>query len=886
MDIIVSHINADFDCLASMVGAKKLYPDAAVVFPGSQEKKVRDFISAFQPIEISRIKDIDLSMVTRLILVDTKSPERIGIFSELLKKRDVTIHIYDHHPRTGGDIRGTVEVIEDVGATATIFVEILKSKKIPITPMEATVLCLGIYEETGSLLFPTTTERDMLAAAFLLKKGASLKIVGNYIRTDLTKEELDLLNELLQTSFDIDINGIRVKIVKAIREEYVGDAAHIAHRIMDMEDIDGLVLLLAMEGKTLVIGRSRVPELDISEVMRELGGGGHPSAASASVKGLPIELIEEKVRELVRAAIRSTKTARDIMTTPVITISSDSTIKEAESMMTRYGVNVLPVVRNGKYSGIISREIVEKAIFHGFKKSRVYDFTTIDALTVTPDTPIREIETLMIEQNQRFMPVIEGERIIGAITRTDILRTLYEDMLRRSRLTTVSTDKPVAERNLSNIIRDRFPPYVVEMLRLAGEVADSMGFVAYLVGGSVRDLIMGQENLDIDIVIEGDGISFAKEYGRRLGAKVRTHERFGTAQVFTKELKIDVATARTEYYESPAALPTVETSSIKKDLYRRDFTINTLAIKLTPKDFGLLIDFFGGQRDIKEKTIRVLHNLSFIEDPTRAFRAIRFSERFGFKLSKHTEALIRSALRMNLFEKLSGTRIYEELLLTFHETEPVRTLKRLSEYGLLKVIHPDIHFDKRMESVLQGIHDTLSWFNLTTTSEELSLLWGTPAPPRERPDKGILYLMALVSGLDEEGREIALSRLQTPPRLKELIINGLSKAMGLIKMLPLNDPIRIYRSMHDLSLETLLFALAIASDEAKKKEISYYLLYLRYIKPIVKGEDLMRLGIKPGPIYSEVLKTVLEEKLKGKLKTKEEEIEFIRERYKSISLGV
>jgi len=872
MDIITSHINADFDSLASMIGAKKIYPDARLVFPGSQEKKVRDFLNAFQPVEVSRIKEIELSKVTRLIIVDTKSPDRIGIFSELIKRGGIAIHIYDHHPRTEDDIKGSVEVIEDVGATATIFVEMIRSKKIALTPMEATIMGLGIYEETGSLLFPTTTERDLLAVAYLLKKGASLKIIGNFIRTELTGEEIDLLNELLKTSTDMDINGIRIKIVKAVREEYVGDAAHLAHRIMDMEDIDGLIFLLSTEGKTLVIGRSRAPELDISEVMRELGGGGHPSAASASVKDIPFDLLEEKVRGLLRTAIRSTKTAKDIMTTPVITISSDSTIKEAESMMTRYGVNVLPVVRDGKYCGIISREIVEKAIFHGFKKSRVYDFTSIDALTVSSETPIREIETLMIEQNQRFMPVIDGERIIGAITRTDILRTLYEDMLRRSRLTSLPTGKPITERNLSNLIKDRFPSHVVDILRLAGDVADSMGFAAYLVGGSVRDLIMGQENLDIDIVVEGDGISFAREFARRLSAKIRTHERFGTAQVFTRDLKIDVATARTEYYESPAALPTVETSSIKKDLYRRDFTINTLAIRLNPKDFGLLIDFFGGQRDIKEKTIRVLHNLSFVEDPTRAFRAIRFSERFGFKLSRHTEALIRSALRMNLFEKLSGTRIYEELLLTFDETEPVRTIKRLSEYGLLKVIHPEIALDRRMETILQGIHDTLSWFNLLFL--------------RERPDKGVLYLMALLSGLDERGREEALSRLSVPHRLMESITTGLAKAISMIRSLPLKDPVKIYNQMHNMSLESLLFAMAIAPDEVRKREISLYLLHLRQTRPLVKGEDLMRLGIKPGPVYSEVFKAVLEEKLKGNLKTKEEEIEFIRERYKSISLGV
>ena len=174
--------------------------------------------------------------------------------------------------------------------------------------------------------------------------------------------------------------------------------------------------------------------------------------------------------------------------------------------------------------------------------------------------------------------------------------------------------------------------------------------------------------MTLTLLLRGDGISFAKTFGRKLNAKVRIHERFGTAKIILSpesgvqssgtelktqdsKLKIDVATARTEYYESPASLPKVETSSIKKDLYRRDFTINTLAVKLNLKDFGLLIDFFGGQRDLREKIIRVIHNLSFIEDPTRAFRAIRFSERFGFKLSKHTETLIKSTLKLDLFSR-------------------------------------------------------------------------------------------------------------------------------------------------------------------------------------------------------------------------------------------
>lgn len=863
MEIITSHINADFDSLASMVAAKKLYPDAEIVFPGSQEKKLRDFFEAFHPIKIKRIKDIDLSKVTKLIIVDTKMPGRIGPFAELLSQKNIKIHIYDHHPFSKGDIRGDVEKIENVGATATIFTEILKDRKLPPTPIEATILALGIYEETGCLLFPSTTERDLLAAAYLLKRGANLNIASSFLKMELSMEEFDILNELVQSSKEVVIQGVRIKIAKASREHYFGDAAHLAHRMMDMEDIDAVIVLLGMEGKILMVARSKVPELNVSKVMTEFGGGGHPTAASATIKEASLEVIEESLTTLLNANVKPGKVASDIMTRPVISIQWDVPVKEAEAMMTRYGVNVLPVLKDGNYAGLISREIVEKALFHGFGKSRSIDFSTTDAITVDPQTPIRKIETLMIEQNQRFMPVVENGKIIGAITRTDLLRTLYEEFLRRRKIEeTVTKEKPTIGRNLSSWLKERFPSEIYNLLKLSGEVAEELGFNAYLVGGSVRDLLRGEENLDVDIVIEGNGIAFARTFGERLHAKVRTHQKFGTAQIFAQKFKLDVATARTEYYESPAALPKVETSSIKKDLYRRDFTINTLTVKLNPKDFGLLIDFFGGQRDLREKTIRVLHNLSFVEDPTRAFRAIRFSERFGFKISKHTENLIKTTIEMNLFNMLSGPRLYEELHLSFHETEPIRTLKKLSDFGLLKVIHPNLMFTEELEATLKSMQETLSWFNLLFLEE--------------KTDKGILYLMALLSGLKDEDLKASVERLSPPPRVKDMIAKGMSHAKNILKRLPVDDPVEIHKLLSNLKLEMVLFLMALSKDRKKQKVISHYLTELRNVKTILKGDDLKRMGIQPGPVYSKILKELLEAKLRGYVKSREDEEKFVK----------
>ena len=308
-----------------------------------------------------------------------------------------------------------------------------------------------------------------------------------------------------------------------------------------------------------------MPELNVADVMKEFGGGGHPTAAAATVKEASLEMLDERLARIISENVKPDKVAADIMTSPVVSTDWDSTIKEIETIMTKYGVNVLPIIKNGKYFGLISREIIEKALFHGLGKSKAIDFCTTDAATVSPDTAIREIEIMMIEQNQRFMPVIEKEKITGAITRTDLLRTLYEEFLRHSRLRKIRGKRkaihwkkycPAAERKVS--------PLIYDLLKLAGEVADQAGINAYLVGGSVRDLLRGEQNLDIDIVVEGDGISFAKVLGERLHAKVRTHDRFGTAKIIADKLKLDVASARTEYYESPAALPTVETSSIKK----------------------------------------------------------------------------------------------------------------------------------------------------------------------------------------------------------------------------------------------------------------------------------------------------------------------------------
>ncbi|RMD59926.1 MAG: CBS domain-containing protein, partial [Nitrospirae bacterium] len=580
---------------------------------------------------------------------------------------------------------------------------------------------------------------------------------------ELSSEEVRLLNELSSSAKDYLINGVKVTIATASCESYEGDISFLSHKLKEFENSDVVILLFNINSKIHMVLRSRRSSVDVSLIAKRFGGGGHRGAASATLRNKTTEEVIGEVLQVLKENIEPLKTASHIMTSPVKTIEHKCSIKEAEKIMTQYEVNVLPVLKNGRFYGLISREIVEKALFHGFGSTPVSKFSMREVAIAEPSTPVDKIETQMIEKHQRFMPVIENGELKGAITRTDLLRSMYEDMVRHYRLKEypLRSGGGMTERNLSPAMEEKFPPEILSILKLAGEVAEKLGFSAYLVGGSVRDLLRGEVNLDIDIVIEGDGIVFARELAKELNAKLRCHERFKTATLITDEFKIDIATARTEYYKFPGALPEVEMSSIKKDLYRRDFTINTLAISLNPETYGQLIDFFGGRTDIKEKIIRVLHSMSFIDDPTRALRAVRFAERFRYKISKQTLHLIRIAVEMAVFDKVRDRRLYDELCYIFRDTEPARSMVKLQELGILKAIHPSLRLSEQLRRNLEDTYEALIWFKLSFIGEEV--------------DRADLFFMVLLEGLKEKDRKSLLNRLYVPDSKAHRLIDNVKK---------------------------------------------------------------------------------------------------------------
>ncbi|MCX5870980.1 MAG: CBS domain-containing protein [Deltaproteobacteria bacterium] len=890
MQVITTHINADFDGLAAMIAAQKIYPDAIMVFSGSQEKNLRDFINETLPnrYDFAKLKHIDLKAITRLIVVDTRNAKRIGAFAACLDNPGLSIHLFDHHPDNPEDMKGDLELVKDVGSTTTLFTQIFQERQIPISALEATIFGLGIYEDTGSLTHLTTRPADLQAAAWLLEQGAQLETISQFITYDLTARQVELLHDLMETASSYTIQGIEVVVVTLTLPEYVDDFALIVRRFMIMENLDTLFALVSMAGRIYLIGRSRIPEVNTGTVARDFGGGGHANAASATIHDMTLIEAQDKLIRILHRHIRPQAIAQEMLSQPVISVPAEASINQAHYLLTRYNITTLPVVATDhtqphkpatEVVGIITRRVIEKAIHHALGHLPVSEYMTGDIASLPLSATLSDIEELIIEHRQRLIPIVHNHQLAGVITQTDLLNMLVNDPAHLPKNLLHETEQQSQERtrNLNQLIAEFLDKELVTLLQTIGEVADSLGFKAFAVGGFVRDLLLQNKNLDLDIVVEGDGIIFARELAQRLNGQVKVHERFITAMIRLPDwslngLRIDVATARLEYYDYPAALPTIELSSIKLDLYRRDFTINAMAIQLNPARFGTLIDFFNCQGDLKEKTIKVLHNLSFVEDPTRIFRAIRFEKRMDFRIDTHTSRLIQSAVKMNLFGKAHDPRFFTELKLIFSEENPLPAINRLAEFKLFQFLWPDLKphlkIDRRFNHILTQAEQALSWFHL--------LYLDTPCPAWQ------VYLLAIMGRSKTAEVSAFCQRFGLPPKMSDFLIQQKLNADKIAHILYRRSSLRrseLYWLLKELANIGLLYLMAIARKNEIKQGVSLYVTDLRKIKTQITGADLKAMGYPSGPQFKAILNELLTARLDGVVQTKQEEEAFIQHHF-------
>jgi tRNA nucleotidyltransferase (CCA-adding enzyme) len=842
--VVATHTNTDFDAFAAMLAARRLYPGAVVCLAGSLNRNLREFYRLHAD-ELDFVVDasrLELDAIRRLIVVETVHAGRLGELEAVALDPAVDKVVFDHHAAGRPDWAAPENVVvSEDGALTTTLVGVLAERELSVTPVEATAFALGIHEDTGSLTHTTATQRDAEALGWCLRHGAKQDLLSRFLHTPLGEAERELLSTLLDSMETHQSAGTEVFVASATAREYVEGISNLAHKLVDVTDATGLVVLVEMDGRVFAVTRSRIPELDAAALAAALGGGGHAQAASAIYRGSLADA-RRLVVEHLADAVREPARARDVMSKPARTIPPDETVSRAMVAVQRFAQSGILVAEDDNVVGAVSREDLDKAISHGLSHAPVKGIMSSRVATSDEDMPLSELQRLLAGGDDRVAVLHDG-KLVGVVTRGDVLEALGER---------AAPGRPTFSLADELAKLERLAPVFEAVAALSGDFEG-----VYLVGGTVRDILLGERSFDVDIAVEGDAIALAQALADALGGRVRAHEKFGTAVVvYGDGERVDVVTARTEFYDAPAALPAVEHASIREDLFRRDFTINAMAASLKGDDYGRLVDPFGGRADLDAGRIRVLHNLSFIDDPTRIFRAIRYENRYGFRMDDHTAALARGTIEMGLVGDLSSARLRDELVALLEEGEVEHSILRLAELGADKAIHPHLAADQEAVALVARLRALGQQYEVDVPGWRLGLIaFARRLPPDEVYDW--------------------LQRLKVKRRDAEQIASAVTVGPRIVERLRDREvePAEVVALADRYAPDAPLFALALADLEP----LHEYFRGLRDVRLEVTGNDLAELGLGESPRVGEILAELRRRKLNGELDGRDSELAAARE---------
>jgi tRNA nucleotidyltransferase (CCA-adding enzyme) len=875
MQIILTHDQADFDAISSMLGAYLQDDHSIPVLPRKLNRNVQAFLELYGselPFQIRQ--ELPRQNIDRIILVDTQA--LITLKGQTNKTK---IHVVDHHSIKEGFPEEWTKLIEPLGSCTTLFVEQLMEHRTSLSVIHATLLMLGIYEDTGSLSYISTTPRDIKAAAYLLEMGANLRIINRFLNPPLSPDQDRIYQRMLEHQDICQINGQRILFTYANAEDIQEEISSIAHKIRDQIEPDALFMVAKTSEGYRVVARSRTERINVNQVTRLFGGGGHDRAAGALIQTdeMPeneiaaFDQIRDRIVEALPNIILPPITVRQIMSRDPMLITPETPLKTAAKLMQRFGYEGYPVVSGNKIAGLLTRRAVDKALMHGIDIS-TGSLMEAGEVFVYKNTPLEDLQRLMSDSGWGQIPVLDQNtnEVIGIVTRTDVLSVLASGKSSRTE-----------QRDLSDLLEKALPAAKLGLLQMIAETAFENKIAAYIVGGFVRDLLLDRPSYDFDIVVEGDAINLAQSLSAKYGGKIKTHSRFGTAKWEIENIKeslcnkmaltaeedanqlpdsLDLITARTEFYSHPTALPTVERGSIKLDLHRRDFSINTLALRLDGRHYGELYDYWGGLNDLQQKRVRVLHSLSFIDDPTRMLRAIRFEQRFDFRIEDRTLELMNEALP--ILKQISGQRLRHEFDLIFYEQMPQKMMARLDELHLLTAIHPDLHWFEDLNEKLNIVlfHPFPEQWSLESISDGL--------PVR-------LSMAYLVWFLGQKTNRLQqmISRFRFPNQ------NGKTFQTAVQHLHKLQDTSPIQPSLITALCDQLplpaVYVLSLFVSAERQQQLDQYVEIWRHIKPGIDGNDLRKKGLAPGPIYKEILTHLKAAWIDGYITTTENELAFL-----------
>ena len=883
MRIALTHEQADFDALGALLGAHLLDESLLPVLPRRINRNGRAFLTLYgADLPFVDPRDLPSEPIESVLLVDTQSLVTLKGLSSHTR-----VQVVDHHtPRPDLPSEWSVN-LGHTGACTTLLIENLQEQNgTGLTPSQATLLLLGIYEDTGSLSYAGTTARDARAAAYLIEQGADLSVLATFLNPPLSTQQLSVYESLLNNTRTLTIHGQTVVVACAEAPDIRDEISSVAHKLREVLDPDGLFILVTTGEGIRLIARSSTDRINVAAIAAVFGGGGHERASAALIQPERTGTLESTCQtliDLLPAQVKPTITVGQIMSRHPRLLSPHTSVHEAAQLMARYGYEGYPVVQDGEVIGLLTRRAVDRAINH---KLNVNAASLMDAgsVHVEPGHSVEHLQRVMAASGWGQVPVIDQERgeIVGIVTRTDLIKTLAPRMGEPS------------PQNLASRLEAALPPARLALLKKVATEAYHHHNAIYIVGGFVRDLLLERPSLDFDVVVDGDAISLARSLSTHLGGRVISHGRFGTAKwhiaddcdriatslaepdpstgdsPYPNRLdpaalpdSLDIISARTEYYEHPTALPTVERSGIKLDLHRRDFTINTMALRLDGRHYGELHDYWGGLNDLHHGLVRVLHSLSFIDDPTRLLRAVRFEQRFGFAIENRTLELMKEAQTM--LKQVSGERLHHELDLILAEERAASMLARLETLGILSAIHPALMWKPAEMAGLPTPGDlqaAATWqlpqglAGLSTLQAVRYLTWLGPLPLNQ--------LTALGQRLKLHGG----------------LMQALKDLNHLLSFLPGLESAPASQVVHRLdkcSLLAIFTAYWLTPRAEERLPLQHYVLTWRSLFPTLDGHDLERRGLPPSPAYRTILDSLRNAWLDGKIHSVEEEQIYLEE---------
>lgn len=873
MELIVSHINSDFDAFSSMVAASLLYPKARLCLVGAAQTNVNQFIKDYgKKFDLIKEKQLNVQKIEKLIIVDNRDISRLGKIGHWLKHIDseerekLLIVCYDHHPDSPNDVEADELHVEMTGACTTIMLDFIREKGIAVPQYYASIFAIGIYEDTGNFLNNNVHQKDFEAMSYLFSEGASISFITEYLKNNFTTDELSLMNKMLSSSEIISIKGIEVTFIAISMDEFHKNLAYLLQTIKRSLNSEVIICLARRNDKIQIIARNDYDFLDLNIILKCFGGGGHRSAASALISETDFNILKFQIVNLLEEQILNYGLASEIMTQPVDILNPSTTLDTARTYLLNKHYSTILVGDKDNLIGLITKKDINKALHHKLTASPLEDIMSTNLITCSPDDSLYSIYTKMIDHNIGRIPVISGNKsVLGIITRSDILKSQFASF-REVKM------EPTNFSSIKNLFEKNTDQSLIDVLKNIGSAADEKGVKAYVVGGFVRDLLLRIPNYDIDIVIEGDGLGFAKFFCQKYHLKYKAFTKFGTAVLaISKNIKIDIVTARSEFYEKPGKLPDIQYSYIRNDTYRRDFTINSLAIQLNKDKYGTLIDFFGGRRDLRLGIIRVLNNLSFVDDPTRILRAVRFEQRFQFKIEMKTFHLMQKSIQNKSIKTIAVERILNELKLACLEKNPDNFFFRLEELELLTQINQHFKFDTKKRVLFQSIYENIIWFRNSFPNEELTL-W-------------IPYHIGLIHDHSLRIKEKIGKKFKYPNLfftcIKEIHNFFDNDCQMLIKSKKKSTFYKVLNNYHN---ESIVLILAINKEAEIKEKILEHLMKLRFVKMALKGNDLKKLGVEEGVKMGDIMEFVLYQKIDGILKNKNDEIEAVKQYLKKESI--